>query len=257
HLAETVAETITRVDADGTVALYRQGQRLQQYIADLHRTLRRDIEVLDDKLRILADAIPQNRGSPFEGTGEREIEAVLVNGRSPTFVERSPDFPAAAEQVVVPLRVGSTLVGAVVMEYTAIHRELLAAGRTSRWAVLVISFLGLAAALIVAVASSRRIVRNLRQLTETAGRLGEGDGAARATIQDSGELGELAAVLNRMADRIAAQRAELITMATTDPLTGLGNRRSFQDGLTAAVEHGATFALLIVDLDHFKAINDR
>src|SRR5262249_49907013 len=71
HLAETVAETITRVDADGTVALYRQGQRLQQYIADLHRTLRRDIEVLDDKLRILADAIPQNRGSRFEGTGER------------------------------------------------------------------------------------------------------------------------------------------------------------------------------------------
>jgi diguanylate cyclase (GGDEF)-like protein len=48
--------------------------------------------------------------------------------------------------------------------------------------------------------------------------------------------------------------------ALADPLTGLANRRSFDDALTRAGvwarRKGAPLALLTVDLDHFKAIND-
>ena len=50
------------------------------------------------------------------------------------------------------------------------------------------------------------------------------------------------------------------TAARTDSLTGLGNHRSFHDDLTAAMqartERGATFALMAVDLDGLKRIND-
>lgn len=49
--------------------------------------------------------------------------------------------------------------------------------------------------------------------------------------------------------------------ATRDPLTGLYNRRYLEDSLerelAAARRHGGPISLIMVDLDHFKAINDR
>lgn len=49
--------------------------------------------------------------------------------------------------------------------------------------------------------------------------------------------------------------------ASRDPLTGLLNRRSYQDALDQATarsrRYGWPFALILLDLDHFKAINDK
>ncbi|WP_042167807.1 diguanylate cyclase [Paenibacillus gorillae] len=53
---------------------------------------------------------------------------------------------------------------------------------------------------------------------------------------------------------------QLETMAATDPLTGLHNRRFFQVSLLTQLlsfrETGEPFSLLIIDIDHFKRIND-
>jgi diguanylate cyclase (GGDEF)-like protein len=53
---------------------------------------------------------------------------------------------------------------------------------------------------------------------------------------------------------------ELRVAATTDELTGLVNRKEFSDRLTAEIESckqaGTTFGVLLLDLDHFKDIND-
>jgi diguanylate cyclase (GGDEF)-like protein/putative nucleotidyltransferase with HDIG domain len=50
-------------------------------------------------------------------------------------------------------------------------------------------------------------------------------------------------------------------LALTDPLTGLGNHRHFQEQLqlyiTQAQEHGVPLSLCLLDLDNFKQINDR
>ncbi|NAZ77939.1 diguanylate cyclase, partial [Kineococcus sp. T13] len=45
--------------------------------------------------------------------------------------------------------------------------------------------------------------------------------------------------------------------ATTDELTGLANRRAFTAGLEAATAAGGPLAVLLVDLDRFKEVNDR
>jgi diguanylate cyclase (GGDEF)-like protein len=58
-------------------------------------------------------------------------------------------------------------------------------------------------------------------------------------------------------------KAEMVqrTMATQDALTGLANRRAFDSELNLRVtggdRKGDRFALLFVDFDHFKQINDR
>src|SRR3954462_15222046 len=44
-------------------------------------------------------------------------------------------------------------------------------------------------------------------------------------------------------------------LAEHDPLTGLRNRRTFEPDITAALLDGPV-ALLVLDLDHFKQVND-
>jgi diguanylate cyclase (GGDEF)-like protein len=55
-------------------------------------------------------------------------------------------------------------------------------------------------------------------------------------------------------------QAQLVTWAMYDPLTGLPNRKLFHDTLTAAIAHARRherrLALLYIDLDGFKAVND-
>ena len=44
--------------------------------------------------------------------------------------------------------------------------------------------------------------------------------------------------------------------ANTDPTTGLANRRELMRSLSEALEHKSTGVLLLLDLDHFKRVND-
>lgn len=61
-------------------------------------------------------------------------------------------------------------------------------------------------------------------------------------------------------ERVAMAR-ELERLATTDPLTGLGNRRAFDEHLDAEVARtarsGEPLSLVLADVDHFKRYNDR
>jgi diguanylate cyclase (GGDEF)-like protein/PAS domain S-box-containing protein len=71
-----------------------------------------------------------------------------------------------------------------------------------------------------------------------------------------GGLAELLA-LRRDADRRRNNEENNVRMAKRDPLTGLGNRRDLLEEFEARTDHPeAKFALLLVDLDRFKPIND-
>jgi diguanylate cyclase (GGDEF)-like protein len=67
--------------------------------------------------------------------------------------------------------------------------------------------------------------------------------------------------LGRMLHAIDATHQQLALLATTDPLTGVANRRTvlarLESELERATRTGQPVALLMVDLDHFKAVNDR
>jgi diguanylate cyclase (GGDEF)-like protein len=73
------------------------------------------------------------------------------------------------------------------------------------------------------------------------------DGMAAALASTQVAYGELEEA------RLAAERA-----SNTDPLTGLANRRSFQNSLDDAIVTAASapFGLLLLDVDHFKRTND-
>ena len=63
----------------------------------------------------------------------------------------------------------------------------------------------------------------------------------------------------RTADRVTSMQSELVRLATTDFLTGLSNRHAFFEHagkVMARAQGGQAVAALMLDLDHFKQVND-
>lgn len=64
----------------------------------------------------------------------------------------------------------------------------------------------------------------------------------------------------RLLDKVHDQRRELLTMATTDKLTGCHNRHSLMDFslkfISQAIRGAYPISVLVIDLDHFKKVND-
>ena len=81
----------------------------------------------------------------------------------------------------------------------------------------------------------------------------------RATVLTTQFLVALFAYI--FAKRTALQRRMLEEIATLDPLTGARNRRAMEEevavALTAHARSGRPVTLMVLDLDHFKRINDR
>ena len=96
------------------------------------------------------------------------------------------------------------------------------------------------------------------------------DGASQGvliTLDDITDIEERNVQLHSMVERLEktqakvhAQNKELTYLATRDALTGCLNRRSFSqqfEGLfEAAVEQGTELSCIMIDLDHFKSVND-
>ena len=120
--------------------------------------------------------------------------------------------------------------------------------------------------------ASRRITEPIRGMSETVHSLGSGELSARISEPTHiAELQTLSAGINQMAEdlqrernllqhRIDAATDQLRQMAFYDTLTGLPNRRLFRDRLeqdTKRVSRNHTsLALLFLDLDRFKEVND-
>lgn len=154
-------------------------------------------------------------------------------------------------------------------------REL--AGRIA-WLGVPVALFAIAAALLMA----GRLARPIFRLTAEADRLGR-DPAATMLPRQSGshEVMQLSSALRSLLRRIGfeqerSQQAELRAsenaaqfaddlralrkLADTDPLTNLMNRRAFlatgHDALEYFKRYERPLAVLVIDIDHFKAVND-
>jgi diguanylate cyclase (GGDEF)-like protein len=107
---------------------------------------------------------------------------------------------------------------------------------------------------------------NIQSINDELGAIRQGDtsavAAAIARLQSMNRQTQqrLAQAELRLATH-QRQIAEVATAAKTDPLTGVANRRGLDEELAQALakfeQRQRPAALLILDLDHFKAFNDR
>ncbi|MFN0182260.1 MAG: diguanylate cyclase domain-containing protein [Aquabacterium sp.] len=91
-------------------------------------------------------------------------------------------------------------------------------------------------------------------------RLEEQDARRQAAERARGELADAHAKLMRKMAEVEALQSQLREQATQDALTGLANRRQLNDTLPAllalAQRESYPLGVVILDLDHFKRVND-
>ncbi|HVQ61680.1 MAG TPA: diguanylate cyclase [Burkholderiales bacterium] len=112
------------------------------------------------------------------------------------------------------------------------------------------------------------VLRSIRSLLDAARRVRSGDlGARTRLLQGNDELSQVGQAFDEMAETLQRRDVELRKavqelkeQALTDPLTGLYNRRYLRDVLARellrAKRRNGSLAAVMVDVDHFKRIND-
>ncbi|HEX8208214.1 MAG TPA: EAL domain-containing protein, partial [Solirubrobacteraceae bacterium] len=104
----------------------------------------------------------------------------------------------------------------------------------------------------------------LTELRDAARRIGDDDFSRHVHVGGDDELHDVAEAFNGMMDRLVEGRDQLVHQAFHDALTGLPNRALFRDRTQHALARAYTgrretpgrVAVLFVDLDDFKSIND-
>jgi len=100
----------------------------------------------------------------------------------------------------------------------------------------------------------------LESLTDGVLRVADGDLDVAVPVHRKDELGLVSGMFNEMVGRLKDNQVKLEQLATTDPLTGLANRKQIMADLTFHREYyrryGTEFSILMMDIDHFKQVND-
>lgn len=130
-----------------------------------------------------------------------------------------------------------------------------------------IAVAGVVLSALVGLGLGALLTRRLKVLEQATRQMASGNMEVTVAISGNDEVGHLAKVFNEMSGNLRSQfeelqevQQELSFQAQHDPLTGLPNRLLFDlrcsQAIATAQQHKKKLALLFLDLDHFKNIND-
>ncbi len=127
------------------------------------------------------------------------------------------------------------------------------------WIPLIVAIVALAVGLSISLRT--RTARDVARLQAAIQGLATGNPDLSVDRLNFAEIRACVVELSQAAQRLQKERVRLSQDASRDPLTGLANRRPFVDTLaheTAfAKRTGWPLSLIMADLDHFKALNDK
>ncbi len=222
--------------------------------------------VFDAKGRILQDgSFEVDRfGVPME-------DAFAVGARD----AKSPHVQWSAQgmDIAAPIKIGAERIGGVRLGFSlktlqsreadaqrGMHAMLqTASDRYLTTAGLMVSLIGL---ILIAIAwlVGRGLVHPIRLLAAAAQRMAAGDySTSPLDTARHDEMGDLFRAFDKMREGVDRQDRQIRQAAYTDSLTGLPNRLAFREMVDRALPiatEGDELALLFIDLDEFKRVND-
>ncbi|WP_030440049.1 EAL domain-containing protein [Actinoplanes subtropicus] len=226
--AEQVARGIAKdvafglaADSDGEqpTSLMYNARGLAAYLKRLHDLQDRDIVVVDQNERILADAKLSSAGLPFTEDDDHQVHDTIADGKSRVFVEVSVDYPEGIQQVVVPLiGPGKAIKGAVVLEYTPIYRQMLADTAKTRRSIVVAMVVCILLILLLGLVISGSITKRINSLTRAVQVIRDGDYSGRVALKGRDEISRLGRTFDDMAERLERSAREILAKEYTDSI---------------------------------------
>src|ERR1035438_914320 len=121
--------------------------------------------------------------------------------------------------------------------------------------------IGLAGTVYFRRRMAKTLLKPVAAMYDNVLKLEAGDYNNRMEVARRDELGELAQAFNHMAEALHSSHVALTLRATHDSLTGLANRATLTERLTASFRSGSLHrvrreSLLFIDIDDFKDVND-
>jgi diguanylate cyclase (GGDEF)-like protein len=244
------------------------------------RDLRRPGALTDGRLRVhrgvagaehvdLVAAVRDVRGTLLGGVFlsvrltqlERVIDDSIQPGHAIALVDADGETIAGRGEITGPLReirlpvadTGWTLIVQTPVQWLT----------RSGWHQVMAGLLTLGAVLLLLVVAIVRLRHTmLRDIVSTVDALTAlaHDEPVPTIVPHYVEFEAVAADINMIALHLQEQRARLEYLSLTDPLTGLPNRRAFETRFPQAqglAERQHAVALIMLDIDHFKGVNDR
>jgi diguanylate cyclase (GGDEF)-like protein len=141
------------------------------------------------------------------------------------------------------------------------EQELVAKHSGLGWSVALITFVTilLTSAFIFSILRML-LIRPIQQLSHAASEMGRGQMLVPINVDSNDEIGDLAKTFREMGKNLSHYHEQVRYVAYHDSLTGLPNRKMFKDYLTRVAAEARRnlqkLAILFLDLDNFKRIND-
>lgn len=119
---------------------------------------------------------------------------------------------------------------------------------------------GIGTMLVLGLWLARSVLNPIRKLEAGVRGVANGDYSYRIADISNDELGRLAQSFNAMGGSLESARTRLEQLSLQDDLTGVLNRRAFEralvEELARAERSNKQVCVIIVDIDHFKKVND-
>lgn len=141
------------------------------------------------------------------------------------------------------------------------ERILLAASHQLGLAIAAVTLVSILVTTLSLFAVLRRVLlKPIERLRKAVQEIGRGNLLATAAVTSRDELGELAQSFCEMSRSLDESHRQIETLAYHDSLTGLPNRLMFKEYLNRSLAHlkrtDGSLALMFIDLDNFKHVND-
>ncbi len=193
---------------------------------------------------------------PEPRSNERTPELAPEEGKLTEYRDENGARVLAAARAVAGLD-GEPMVLVVANEWKTAFAAVTELGRS----IVLLSFLVALVVIVLAYGLVVSLTDPLEKLTAGARALSRGDYSHELPVSTGDEIGDLTKVFNQMTSALKRSHEGLERLSATDELTKLGNRRQFRkaldEELSRAEKTGVGFAVVLIDLDHFKSYNDR
>lgn len=237
------------------------------------RRLERQVQL---QIQALAQGFPFDAGDRVVAGSKRvailakEIAAARQQARDSgaqnttafTFEERAT--AAYSEAIKTVDEMGKELSGDAALAADKLAEEIQSGAARTRFTVLLTLLMPGLFCIVLLWLARRHLAKPILSAIANLNRINDNTATvaprSRPILTELAMIGDAVRSYGETATELRRKNVVLQALAEEDPLTGLANRRTFENFLKASLADGSRLggtAVLMIDLDHFKSINDR